>query len=90
MSKFKEFIDGFKQTTQTYIEKYEKIQSLSNQEKKKQLDDIVEQYAETAINKINLNVFSRYIIKKFIINNIPYLTQAIFDLIKTKIEGVTK
>ena len=90
MNKFKDFIDGFKQISQIYIEKYENIKSLSPTKKKAKLDDMVFQYTTLAIDNLGMNLISKAIIKKFILKNIPHITQAIFDLIKINIQGITK
>lgn len=90
MSNLKDFINGFKETSQAYIAKFQQIQGLSNDEKKARLDDVLTTYATNAVNKLNMNFVVKLVFKKLLIPNIPHLTQAAFDLIKAKVDGVTK
>ena len=62
---------------------------LSNTDKKLKLDNAVVSYITTTINAIAPNFVIRWIINKFLIPYIPILTQAVYDLLKAKIEGVT-
>ena len=88
--KIKTFIEDFVKTATTYIEKYEECKELSGEERKKRLDDIVSNYVEVAIENIGLNFVFKFVLKKLLIQNIPYITQAIFNLIQTRIKGITK
>ena len=88
--KVKEFIQNIAAETRHYIEKFEQYKDLTGEQKKARLDDIIKSYIENTIDSIGLNVFVKFIIKKFIIDNIPTITQIIFDLLKAKIEGITK
>ena len=90
MSKLKDFIKGFSQTAKTYIEKFEQYKDLTNEQKKARVDDILTTYCETAIDNLGLNFILKFAFKKLIIPNIPFLTQAVFDLIKAKVDGITK
>jgi len=60
---------------------------LDNSEKKKKLDKAVYVYLETLVSGVRINLFVKFIIEKFIIQNIPVITQAIYDLLKSKIES---
>lgn len=86
----KDFIKGFSETAKTYIEKFEQYKELSNEDKKKRVDDILTTYCLNAIDNLGLNFILKFAFKKLIIPNIPALTQAIFDLIKAKVDGITK
>lgn len=88
--KFKEFITNFVTETKYYIEKYEQYKELSGVQKKARVDDIIKSYIENTIDTIGLNFVAKFIIKKLLIENIPVITQCIFDLIKAKVEGITK
>lgn len=87
---FKDFVSGFAQTSKTYIEKLEQYKELTGEQKKERLDDILKGYCECAIDKIGLNFILKFAFKKIVIENIPVLTQIVFDLIKEKIDGITK
>lgn len=69
---------------------------LSNKEKKDKLDKAIKGWLIPilATAKISIPFVPDFIVKfmfeKFIINNIPVLTQAVYDLLKDKIKGVTK
>lgn len=88
--KIKEFIQNVAAETRHYIEKFEQYKDLSGEQKKARLDDIIKTYIENTIDSTGLNVFIKFIIKNFILDNVPTITQIIFDLLKAKIEGITK
>lgn len=88
--KFKEFIKNVASETKRYIEKYEGFKELTGEEKKKRVDSIISEYIEATIDTLGLNFVFRFIVKKLLLENIPTITQIIFDLIKTKVEGITK
>lgn len=88
--KIKEFIKNFVDETKHYIEKYEQYKELSGVQKKARVDDIIKTYIENTIDTIGLNFIVKLIIKKLLIENIPIITQCVFDLIKAKVEGITK
>ena len=86
----KDFIQGFSLTTKSYIEKFEQCKELKGEDKKARVDDILTTYCENAIDGLGLNFILKFALKKLLIANIPNITQAIYDLIKTRIEGITK
>lgn len=88
--KIKNFIQNVFEQTKTYIEKYEQYKDLTGEEKKARVDEIITEYIQATIDNIGLNFFAKFIIKKLLLENIPIITQCIFDLIKTKIGGITK
>lgn len=88
--KIKNFIKNVFEQTKTYIEKYEQYKDLTGEEKKARVDEIITEYIQATIDNIGLNFIAKFIIKKLLLENIPIITQCIFDLIKTKIEGITK
>ena len=69
---------------------------LSNKDKKNALDRAIRGYLVPLLetSKISVPWIPAWIVKwffnKFILDNIPVITQAIFDLIQSRIEGVTK
>jgi len=58
---------------------------LDNTEKKDKLDKAVYVYLETLISGARVNLFVKWLIEKFVIKNIPIITQAIYDLLKFKL-----
>lgn len=69
---------------------------LSNKEKKAKLDKAVEGWLIPLLATVKFSIpfvpdfIIKFVFDKFILNNIPVLTQAIYDLIKDRIDGVTK
>lgn len=88
--KIKQFIKNIVAESKHYIEKYEQYKDLTGEEKKARVDDILKTYIENTIDTIGLNFIVKLIIKKLLIENIPVITQCVFDLIKAKVEGITK
>ena len=64
--------------------------NLNNNNKKKALDSQIRNYIDNILNTVSINFILRFIIKKIFIPIIPDITQIIYDLIKVKVEGVTK
>ena len=88
--KFKEFISGFVTTAKDYIGKYEQYKELSGEEKKARVDDILLTYCKNTLDAVSLNVVFKFVLKQLLIPNIPHITQIIFDLIASKVAGITK
>lgn len=88
--KFSEFIKDFAVTVKTYITKYEAYSELTNEQKKQRVDEIITNYLEIALDNLGLNIVFKYVVKKLILVNVPVLTQVIFDLIKSKVQGITE
>ena len=88
--KLKEFIKGFAATAKDYIEKYEQYKELSGEQKKARVDNIILAYCENALDNLPLNFVFKWALSKILIPNIPHITHAIFDLLKAKVEGITK
>ena len=63
---------------------------LSNENKKLTLDHAIFEYVETAINGLSINFILKIALRKLLLPNISTITQIIFDLLKAKIEGITK
>jgi len=86
----KEFIETFATKTKGMIAWLEGYKELSNEEKKRRLDVQISEWVELTIDSIGLNFIFKFALKKILINNIPTITQAIFDLVKVKVEGITE
>ena len=86
----KYFINGIAENTKKYIEKYEECKDLTGEQKKARVDDLIANYIEVAIDGLGLNFIFKFVIKKVLIDNLPAITQAIFDLLKAKVDGITK
>jgi beta-xylosidase len=86
----KDFIKDFATTTKDYIEKYEQYKELSGEQKKARVDDILTSYCEAALDNLGFNFIFKFVFRKLIVQNIPAITQAIFDLLKAKVAGITK
>ena len=65
-------------------------EKLNNEEKKNKLDTIIEKWLDNLLLGAKLNLITKFLIKNYVIKNIPILTQIVYDLIKSKIDGVTK
>lgn len=87
---FKDFIQNIAKETKIYIEKYEQFKELNGKQKKARVDEVITDYIECTIDNVILNPIARFIFKKLLIQNIPVITQCIFDLIASKVEGITK
>ena len=87
--KFKEFIEKITETTKEAIIRLENYSTLSGKEKKDRLDDYVTERALYLLDEAKIGWFFKFIIEKFVIKNIPTITQKIFDLIKINIKGIT-
>ena len=88
--KFKKFIQDVANQTKIYIEKYEQYKELNGKQKKARVDELITNYIEMTIDNLGLNFVAKFVINKILIKNIPTITQCIFDLLKTSIEGITK
>lgn len=88
--KLKEFIQNLVEESKTCIAKYEQFKELSGKQKKARVDEVITDYIELTIDNIGLNFITKFIVKKLLVDNVPVITQAIFDLIKSKVDGITK
>lgn len=86
----KEFIKQFVEVAKDKIAYLQKLSQLTNEEKKARLDGYLVEFAEKGLNQLPLGIVSKWAIKKFIIANIPTITQMIFDLLKAKFDEVVK
>lgn len=89
--KFGDFLGNFANVVSALIEKYEtEYKDLKGPEKKARLDDAITNYVNGVIDNIGLNFVFKFVVKNILIQYIPTITQIIFNLIQTKIEGITK
>ena len=89
--KIGEFLRTFANLATSLIERYEaQYKELDGAGKKARLDDAITNYVEGVIDNIGLNFIFKFVIRKILIENIPTITQIIYNLIKTKVEGITK
>jgi len=88
MAQTKTFIKEFIQKTKNEIIELASLK-LANSEKKEKLDIALTAFVESFILKTNLNLVLKFILKKLILPHISELTQGIYDLLKTKIKGIT-
>lgn len=79
--KIKNLIYGIEVTAKFYIQTFVESK-YTNEEKKAKLDEKVIEY----INGFPINPVIKFVLRPII----PYITQSIYNLIKTKISGVTK
>ena len=86
---FKSFIRNFVSKAKDAIAYFESYSGLSGEEKKEKLDTLMTNWATSLLESSELSLVTKFIIKKFVIGCIPTITQAIFDLIKAKVSGIT-
>lgn len=64
-------------------------EQISNAEKKAMLDEAVKGCIMSLLATVKLGWVTKFILERFVVQNIPVFTQAIYDLIKCYIDGVT-
>ena len=87
---FKYFIKDFVQKAQELIKYLEGFKELSDSDKKAQLDKDMLNWSIKMLNYVQINALVKFVVKKGLEAYLPVFTQTIFDLIKTKIDGITK
>lgn len=87
--KTKDLINGFVTTTKANIIELAQTE-LSDSNKKMVLDHKITTYLENALNNLTINFILKIALKKLLLPNVSLITQTIYDLLKAKIEGVTK
>ena len=86
---FKNFILNFVNTTKQNIIELAKTE-LNNNNKKMVLDQRIIDFLDNTIAGVKLNFILKLALKKLLLPNVSIITQIIFDLLKAKIEGITK
>lgn len=87
--KLKEFITNFVEQAKNKIIELAQTE-LTNENKKLMLDHYIIDYVEKAINGLTINFVFKIALRKLVLPNVSLITQLIFDLLKAKIEGITK
>lgn len=88
--KFKHFIEEFGERASDLIARYETFKDLEGEQKKEKVDEALLKWALNALETVPLNVFFKFVIKFILKNYLDDLTQVIFNLIETRIAGITK
>lgn len=86
---FKNFILNFVNTTKQNIIELAKTE-LNNNNKKMVLDQKIIDFLDNTIAGVRLNFILKLALKKLLLPNVSIITQIIFDLLKARIEGITK
>ena len=87
--KFKNFILNFVNTTKQNIIELAKTE-LNNNNKKMVLDQRIIDFLDNTIAGIKISFILKIALRKLLLPNVSVITQIIFDLLKAKIEGITK
>lgn len=85
----KTFIQEFTEKAKNKIAELAQTQ-LTGAEKKAKLDEKMTKWAEELLNGAKMNIILKQAVKQFVISSIPVITQAVFDLLKAKIQGITE
>ena len=85
----KNFILDFVNTTKQNIIELAKTE-LNNNNKKMVLDQRIIDFLDNTIAGIKINFILKLALKKILLPNVSVITQIIFDLLKARIEGITK
>lgn len=86
----KAFIEEFTTKTKNLIIEFEQVKGLTGVQKKAKLDEKMTKWANELLNGAKINALLKQAVKQFVIKNIPIITQVVFDLIKSRVEGITK
>lgn len=86
---FKNFILNFVNTTKQNIIELAKTE-LNNNNKKMVLDQRIIDFLDNTIAGVKLNFILKLALKKLLLPNVSIITQIVFDLLKARIEGITK
>ena len=87
--KLREFILAFTNKTKDGIIELAQTE-LNNDNKKLALDHSIVEFVEQAISGLSMNWFFKTVLKRLVLPNVSLITQIIYDLLKAKIEGITK
>lgn len=85
----KNFILDFVNTTKQNIIELAKTE-LNNNNKKMVLDQRIIDFLDNTIAGIKINFILKLALKKILLPNVSVITQIIFDLLKARIEGITR
>ena len=63
-------------------------ETMKNKTKKEKLDRALTAYLDTLLVGVKVNLITKWVIDRYVIKNIPIITQAIYDLLKAKVKGL--
>ena len=86
----KDFILAFGDKAKELISYYEGFKDLTGEQKKDRVVDVLTDFIENGIDKLPINAILKIFIKKGVIAILPHLVQLAYNLIKSKVEGITK
>ena len=86
----KDFVIKFGEEAKKYIAYYENFKELKGEQRKNRVIDVLTEWLERTIITLPINPVIRFILKKAIIAALPYIVQVVFNLIESRIEGITK
>ncbi len=85
-----DFINQFSERAQFFIVEFEKFKELKGPQRKERVDELMLQWVMPAIDKLPINFFFKLCLKNVMKLCLPALTQTIFNLLETRIEGITE
>lgn len=85
-----EFIYEFAKNVEIKIAELAAFNALTPEEKKARVDEFAIMLATQGIDKLPINPIVKMIIKGFMVKYMSAITQVIYDLIKAKVDGITK
>lgn len=90
MKSLNQFIEQFGIKAKDLIAEYEKIKELKGEQRKNKVDELLLKWALPAIDTIPINIVFKFALKTFVKIGLPTITQVIFNLIETRVQGITK
>ena len=86
----KDFVIQFGSEIKKYIAYYENFKELEGAKKRDRVVDVLEEWIEKNFANLPINPVIGYIVKKVVLAVLPHIVQVAFDLIKSKVEGITE
>lgn len=83
-----ENIDKFLTTAHEAIKAAQRFKAMSGTEKKAYVDDICTKWLKENIDTSNGVVY--YIVNTILIPSVPFITQRVYDFVKSNISGITR
>lgn len=88
MSKLKDFLTDFVKKSKVTIVSLVNTE-LTNAAKKDVLDETIIDWVKVKLKSSKLNLVLRIVLEKLLLPNVTVITQVIYDLLKTRVRGVT-
>lgn len=88
-NKFKELFKIIVVNTKVKIKELA-LTELDNTEKKQKLDDYIVHLINITMDNLGFNFVARWVVNHYLIPYVDDLTQYVYDLLKAKVNGVTK